>query len=241
MTDQPKNQHPAFVIANPDRRQFLRVSAASLAVSGIWPLNAAHAQTLPSLAEYARVFFNPTEWDFILTAVARLIPSENDGPGAIEARVPVFIDRELAGDFGAALDWYMDGPHQPDAPPELGWQSPLSPAAIYRTAIPVFNIWCESQHGAPFSELSAELQDQALTALEEGDVPLAPELRDFFEILLSNTKEGYFSDPIHGGNHGMQSWVYIGFPGARAHYTEWVGRHNIPYPFGPVSISGERA
>ncbi|WP_425964153.1 gluconate 2-dehydrogenase subunit 3 family protein [Rhizobium nepotum] len=70
---------------------------------------------------------------------------------------------------------------------------------------------------------------------------MSPELRDFFPLLLQNTKEGYFADPIYGGNHGMQAWIYIGFPGARAAYTEWISRHNVPYPLGPVSISGERA
>ncbi|MEG3002313.1 MAG: gluconate 2-dehydrogenase subunit 3 family protein, partial [Comamonas sp.] len=50
-----------------------------------------------------------------------------------------------------------------------------------------------------------------------------------------------FADPVHGGNHGMQSWKYIGFPGARASYAEWVGQHNVKYPLGPVSIKGERA
>ena len=57
--------------------------------------------------------------------------------------------------------------------------------------------------------------------------------------MLANTKEGYFADPMHGGNFGMQSWVYIGFPGARASYAEWVDQHNVKYPLGPVSIKGE--
>lgn len=249
MTAPPKGSPPnriandptSYPLSHPGRRQFLRVSAASLAAAGLWPPNAADAQTLPPLAEHPRVFFNEAEWEFVLAAVGRLIPSDGAGPGAIEARVPVFIDRELAGEFGTATDWYMDGPHQPDAPPELGWQSPLSPAEIYRAGIPLFDEWCVSSHGAGFADLTAEAQDEALAALEDGDVPLPPELRDFFDILLANTKEGYLSDPIHGGNHGMAAWVHIGFPGARAHYREWVGRHNIPYPLGPVSISGERA
>ncbi|MBJ2149797.1 gluconate 2-dehydrogenase subunit 3 family protein [Paracoccus sp. IB05] len=240
MTAPPQNPKPHFPLSHPGRRQFLRVSAASFAAAGLWPSTVA-AQDMPPLKDYPRAWLTENEWVFVLAAVARLIPSDGEGPGAIEARVPVFIDRELAGDFGAATDWYMEGPHQPDAPPELGWQSPLSPADIYRAAIPLFDEWCVSRHGTAFADLDAAMQDEALTALEGGDVPLPPELRDFFDILLTNTKEGYFSDPIHGGNHGMAAWVHIGFPGARAHYREWVGRHNIPYPLGPVSISGERA
>lgn len=240
MTVPAKAPLPHRSNSHPNRREVLRASAASLALAGFWPACFAAAQGLPPLAEHPRQFFAEAEWLFLLVAVARLIPSDTEGPGAIEARAPVFIDRELAGDFGMAVDWYMQGPHQPNAPTELGWQSPLSPAEIYRAAIPIFNDWCEAEHGAGFADLPPDAQDAALIALEAGDVPLPPELRDFFEILLGNTKEGYFSDPMYGGNHGMAAWVHIGFPGARASFKEWVGQHNIRYPLGPVSISGER-
>jgi len=56
---------------------------------------------------------------------------KGEGPGTLEARVPVFIDLQLKGDFGAAADWYMDAPHDPGADPLLGFQAPLSSAAIY--------------------------------------------------------------------------------------------------------------
>lgn len=223
-----------------DRRQFLHLSTAGLLAAGFVPPGVAFADDLPSLDAYQRVFFTDAEWAFVLAATARLIPSDGAGPGAIEARVPVFLDRELAGDYGQAATWYMVGPHDPAAPEELGWQSPLTPAEIYRQAIPLFDSWCADTQGAPFTELSAAGQDAALTALEAGDVSLPPEMRDFFTILLANTKEGYLSDPIHGGNHGMAAWVHIGFPGARAQYLEWVGQHNVAYPLGPVSITGER-
>lgn len=225
----------------PSRRGFLKASAAGMAVASL-PLSA-NAQQVAApvpLDQYQPVFFTPAEWAFVMAATARLIPSEGDGPGAIETRVPVFIDLQLAGAFGQAADWYMEGPFSPAADPFLGWQTPLTPAEVYRQAIPVFDAWCAQTYNASFTALDAARQDEALAALEEA-VMLAPEIRDFFVILLDNTKEGYFSDPIHGGNHGMQAWVYIGFPGARGAFLEWVERHDVPYPLGPVSISGERA
>lgn len=225
----------------PSRRGFLKTSAASVALIGMAAGAAAQQAEPPPLDAYTREYFTAEEWAFVMAACARLIPSEGDGPGAIEARVPVFIDRQLADYYGRADIWYMEGPHDPSAPPEFGWQTPLTPAELYRQAIPAFDAWCERTHGARFADLSAEVQDQALKTLEDGEAGLAPELRLFFTTLLANTKEGYFADPIHGGNHRMQSWVYIGFPGARAAYREWPTRHNIRYPLGPVSISGERA
>ncbi len=226
----------------PSRRSFLKASAAGAALSGL--ALSAKAQPAPPavpLDQYEREYLDAAEWAFVLAAVARLIPSDGEGPGAIEARVPVFIDRELAGDYGAASDWYMEGPHEADADPLRGWQTPLTPAQIYREAIPLVDQWCQDRHGAIFADLDVDLRDEVLTALQKGEAGLAPELKDFFTILLANTKEGYFADPMYGGNHEMQSWVYVGFPGARANYKEWVGRHNIEYPLGPVSIKGERA
>ena len=226
----------------PSRRSFLKASAAGVALSGLAASASAEEKTPPvPLDQYERQYLNAEEWTFIMAATARLIPSEGDGPGAIEARVPVFIDLQLAGDYGTADDWYMEGPHDPAAEPARGWQTPLNPAEVYRQAIPAFNSWCETTYSKTFADLDAARQDEALTALQKGQSGLAPELRDFFTILLANTKEGYFADPQYGGNHGMQSWVYIGFPGARAAFREWPERHNIKYPLGPVSISGERA
>lgn len=224
------------------RRQFLKGSVAGTALSTVARPLAAQQPPVP-LDQYQAEFFDAAEWIFLMAATARLIPAEGDGPGALETRVPVFIDREMASDFGKAATWYMEGPHVPDAAPLFGYQSPLTPAEVYRGGIKAFNEWCSSEHGAAFPELDAETQDAALTALEAGDVPLDSELRDFFSLLLQNTKEGYFADPRYGGNYGMAAWVHIGFPGARASFLEWTdpSKDNVPYPLGPVSIAGDRA
>ncbi|WP_319772795.1 gluconate 2-dehydrogenase subunit 3 family protein [Breoghania sp.] len=226
----------------PSRRSFLKATVASAAVATIpFRAESAKAQDLPALEDYKPTYFDAAEWTFVLAACARLIPSEGDGPGAIETRVPVFIDLQLAGPFGAAADWYMSGPHDASADPKLGYQSPLTPAEVYRQAIPLFQDWCRANHGGAFETLDADTQDKALTALQDGNVGLPAEMRDFFSLLLQNTKEGYFADPMYGGNHQMQAWVHVGFPGARGSYLEWVNNHNVEYPLGPVSISGERA
>ncbi|KDD09904.1 putative gluconate 2-dehydrogenase subunit 3 [Bordetella bronchiseptica MBORD707] len=224
------------------RREFLLASGASAALTGIALTFHAHAKAAPAqLADYKPEYFTPEEWAFVLAATARLIPSEGEGPGALEAHVPIFLDRQLKGEYGSASNWYMEGPHDPAASPDRGWQTPLNPAQLYRKAIPAVNAWCQLRWSKDFKDLAPEQQDETLTALQKGEAALAPELSIFFTTLLANTKEGYFADPMHGGNFGMQSWVYIGFPGARASYAEWVDQHNVKYPLGPVSIKGERA
>ena len=226
-----------------NRRSFLLASGAGAAVAGVSVAFPTKSKAEPTLQQYKPEYLNPEEWAFVMAATARLIPSDGAGPGALETHVPVFIDRQLKGEYGTAVDWYMTGPHDPTASPDRGWQTPLNPAQLYRKAIPAFNAWCQAQPqlGKAFDKLGVDQQDQALTALQKGEAKLDPELSIFFTTLLANTKEGYFADPMHGGNHRMQAWSYIGFPGARASFAEWVDQHNVKYPLGPVSIKGERA
>ena len=229
-------------LSPPSRRSFLLASGAGVALTGVAVTFHANGKEAPvQLDTYKPEYLNADEWAFVMAATARLIPSEGDGPGAMEAHVPVFIDRQLQGYYGNAEIWYMQGPHDPTATPDRGWQTPLNPAQLYRKAIPAFNAECKARFGKDFKDLAADKQDEALTALQKGEIKLDPELSIFFSTLLANTKEGYFADPQHGGNYGMQSWKYIGFPGARASYAEWVDQHNVKYPLGPVSIKGERA
>ena len=225
----------------PSRRQFIAATSVATAVSVLpsWTY-AAQSDTVP-LEQYLPEYFNASEWAFVVAATARLIPSDGDGPGAYEARVPVLIDRQLTTSYGLGADWYMQGPHIPNADPALGFQTPLNPKQIYRQGIAAINTWCETAHGKSFDQLELVQQDEVLTGVQQGSINLGAQLRDFFTVLLGNTKEGYFADPKYGGNHNMLAWSYIGFPGARASFKEWAGQHNVPYPLGPVSISGERA
>lgn len=85
------------------------------------------------------------------------------------------------------------------------------------------------------------MQAQVLHLLEEGKVPLeALPSSQFFNQLLRNTREGYFADPVYGGNRDMAGWKMIGFPGARADFMDWIDHPGERYPLGPVSISGQR-
>lgn len=225
----------------PSRRQFLAATSVTTAVSVLpsW-VYADQADPVP-LEQYLPEYLNATEWAFIMAATARLIPEDGDGPSAHAARVPVFIDRQLASSYGIGADWYMGGPHDPTADPALGYQTPLTPRQIYRQGIAAINTWCDETHGKPFNQLEPAQQDEVLSAVQQGTIKLDAELRDFFSLLLSNSKEGYFSDPKYGGNHKMLAWSYIGFPGARASFKAWAEQYNVPYPLGPVSIAGERA
>lgn len=223
-------------------RRGLLLGAGACAALGLCAKQmSAMAQPLP-IDTYLRVYFNAQEWAFVKAATARLIPSDGVGPGALEAHVPIFIDKQMMTSWGQGEDWYYQGPFDPQAPSYTGYQAEPTPAQAYRIAIARIDPWCKEQYGDIFANLKPEQQDEALTRIEKNEVPI-DELRsgDFFTFLLQNTKEGYLSDPVYGGNYGMAAWVYIGFPGARASYLEWVEKDNVKYRLGPVSLLGERA
>ncbi len=188
------------------------------------------------------VFFTPVEIQFIEAAVDRMIPADHLGPGGVQAGVPIFIDRQLAGEFGKATNWYMQGPW-PKGTASQGLQGRRTPAERYRAAIKAIGDYLQTQQRKPFHQLSAHEQDQLLSQMETGTVQLADDVdgKDFFTMFLQNVMEGFFSDPLYGGNRDMAGWKLIGFPGARYDHRDFVGRHGEPYSLPPVSLRGRPA
>ena len=58
----------------------------------------------------------------------------------------------------------------------------------------------------------AETPADALKAIEAGQAEFAQiPARTFFGVLFQNTMEGYFADPMYGGNRNSAVWKMIGF------------------------------
>lgn len=222
------------------RRQFL-AGISTAAAASVVDAGMRRGETRASDAPaYRPSYFTAAEWAFVNAAVARLIPEGGAGPGGVSSGVPEFIDRQLELPYGYGAYYYMQGPFVPDAPATLGYQLKYTPRELYRLGIAAIERHCMQQWGKPFEQLSAEEQDRLLVALEKGFVPLeGPPAAEVFAQLLANTREGYFADPLYGGNRGMAAWKYIGFPGARADFTDWLDQAGHAYPYGPVSINGK--
>jgi gluconate 2-dehydrogenase gamma chain len=229
------------------RRNFIRgagVTAVATATAGsVTPLEGHASERSPDSTQNTHpTFFTQPEWAFINAAVARLIPAEGPGPGGIAAGVPIFIDRQMESPYGHAADDYMQGPFHPETVPSLGYQLRYTPRELYKLGIAAADAACRKEYGKVFVELPADTQVQFLTAMERGSVSFdTPPAKVFFERLLKNTKEGYFADPLYGGNRDMGGWKLIGFPGARADFTDWIDQAGTKYPYGPVSIDGSRS
>ena len=128
------------------------------------------------------------EADTLDAVCARLIPSDATGPGAAEAHASAYIDRALSGFMASSRE-------------------------TYRSGLTALDVYAQGTHGMPFSRLPPADQDAALTALEAGHVPDAP--NGFFALVRTHTIQGTFCDPYYGGNANFIGWDLIGYPGLR--------------------------
>jgi gluconate 2-dehydrogenase gamma chain len=185
------------------------------------------------------LYFTADEAATIEAIVDRLIPPDQSGPGGKDAGCAVFIDRQLAGAFGDSRALYMQPPFAAGTPSQ-GPQSPLVPRERYRVSLAALDEYCKATFaGKGFTALDSAQQDQILHGLESGSIKLKDDVgKPFFEAILANTMEGFFADPLYGGNRDMAGWKLVGFPGARYDYRDHVSKHNQPYPLPPVSIFG---
>jgi gluconate 2-dehydrogenase gamma chain len=182
------------------------------------------------------LFFRPDEARFIEAAVARLIPADANGPGAIEAGVPNYIDRQLGGAWGAGERLYRSGPWQPGLPGQ-GYQLPFTPSELFRNGLRAVNDDLQKRRNTSFDKLPGNEQDAYLESLQTGQQDLnGVPAHTFFESLLALTIEGFFADPIYGGNKDMVAWKMIGFPGAYASYYHLVDQYGMLFTRPPISI-----
>jgi gluconate 2-dehydrogenase gamma chain len=186
----------------------------------------AQAQPAPAASpaaapdDEALLTLNATEHAFIVAAVDTLIPADELSPAGSACGVAVFIDRQLAGAYGMGARLYRQGPF-PKAKPELGYQLSLNPREFFRAGIEAANLWSRKTYGKDFDRLPEKDREAALKAMEEGKAEFAGfASRMFFDALLQISMEGFFSDPIYGGNRDMAAWKMIGYPGLPATYRE---------------------
>jgi gluconate 2-dehydrogenase gamma chain len=177
-----------------------------------------------------RLFFTEHEWDTVEAACARIMPTDHD-PGAREARVIVFLDRYLSGIdhvFAAA-----DGSGFLKLTGKFAdaWRARMyDMQQIYRNGVAELDALATAEFGAPFKDLPDADADRVLERLSGAPKP-GPVRHDtteavttflqgcfdaglpFFEALCLHTRQGFYGDPVYGGNKDQMGWKVIGFPG----------------------------
>lgn len=227
------------------RRDLLKATAAagSAVVASWFSTRPVVAESTPQPAPVAAPgtysYFTQAEAIFLDAALSRLIPADALGPGAKEAGGTFFIDQQMAGAFGRGESWYMQGPWK-DGTEQQGYQLKLTPAQLYRLGIKGTEDYCQHTFGGKnFSQLDAATQDKVLHGLEKGEIELTGvPAKEFFAMLWQNTHEGFFADPMYGGNRDFAGWKLIGFPGPRYNYTDEILQFGKPYVLPPVGLMG---
>ena len=184
-------------------------------------------------------FFGADEARDVEAFTARLIPGSPDDPGAREACVTNYIDRKLAEHKSFATTTYFHPPfakpakgHAPgfagdtvyvseDELDRYGFQSSLTPQQAYKLGLQELDRYARKLHRRPFRELSPGEQDTIIGDLEDDKVKsfVKPTGGGFFDMLLNDTYEGMFADPLYGGNRDFAGWKLVGYPGAQRSYT----------------------
>jgi gluconate 2-dehydrogenase gamma chain len=230
----------------PSRREVLAAGAALAAVgssahaatvTGALPWTPGAASAPQALDTSVWHYFTADEAAAVEALVERLIPTDAQTPGGKDAGCAAFIDGQLAGPFGSYQGLYMQGPFE-HGTAQQGLQDQATPAEVYRTALKALDSYTRAHFGGKtFSALAAADQDALLSGLEHGTVALeGADGKRFFELLLQNTMEGFFADPLYGGNRNMVGWKMVGFPGARYDNRDYVELHNQKLDLPPLSI-----
>jgi gluconate 2-dehydrogenase gamma chain len=177
-----------------------------------------------------RLFFSAHEWDTVEALSARIIPTDHD-PGAREARVVVFIDRYLSGInyIFAAADG--SGFLRIDGHYATAWRSRIADMQrTYREGLAQLDTRCRSEWGDTFVTLVEDQQDRALELLSGAPKPgpvtlgttepastftqfLTDDGLGFFDALCLHVKQGFYADPVYGGNKERLGWKVVGFEG----------------------------
>jgi gluconate 2-dehydrogenase gamma chain len=234
------------------RRQLLKSSAAGLALSATLGAKAATIAGTPQWLAFDHngsmhyvtpgwQFFSASEAQEIEAIVNRLIPEDELSVGGKDAGCAVFIDRQLVSGYGDFSRQYRAAPFI-QGTPEQGDQSPLTPRQRYRLGLADLEQHCRAHYQTSFSKLPSGLQDAILKEIEKGLVEFRQlDAKLFFQQVLTNTMEGFFADPVYGGNRDMVSWKMLGFPGARYDYRDYIALHNQKLDLVPLSIYGGAA
>lgn len=200
-------------------------------------------------------FFDDHQRATIGAAMARIIPTD-DAPGATEAGAVEFVDRYLAGLGRIYAKPDGSGFEELSGRRAAAWQRRLDRLrAVYIAGVAELDARARDAFGSEFVALGPDQQDEVLSRLDPGQAVLAgdaggesPPLQqtraeidlDFFPLLCLHTRQGFYADPIYGGNRARVGWDTIGFPGPASLQEVHAGRYSTLQWFAEHQPDAER-
>jgi len=199
---------------------------------------AAPPQPAASAEPETYLVLNATEAAFMSAMADTIIPADELSPSGTDCGVVTYIDRQLAGAYGAGDRMYRSGPFR-RGKPEQGYQLALTPREYFVSGIAAANAWSRKTFGKDFDRLAPAERVTALKQIEEGKAKFENfAATTFFNRVLAIVMEGFFSDPMYGGNRNKVAWQMLGFPGLPALYREKVDAYyDKRYVAPPRSIA----
>lgn len=186
---------------NSTRREFIgRSATVAGGVAMLGGVGGSLVNAGAALASGAASVLTAAQMNTLTAVVDQLIPADALGPGAVEAGVPTYIDRALAGSYSSDL-------------------------SAYQGLLAMFDASAQSLGAANFPGLTVDQQVTVLQDFEAGTPPGLPAAdgtaaAGLFQLLLEHLREGMFGDPMYGGNQGLVGWDLIGYPGIQIVATE---------------------
>lgn len=170
------------------RRTVVKLVAVTVGGGGLGAGGSALLTRLGEAAPPPYRFFTATEAALIIELCEQIIPRD-DVPGATDAGVIHFIDRQLATRLARQRQ-------------------------TYREALPAFAQACRSIEKQPFDQLPANRKIAFLQQVDAGKVPTTVSggvaLAPFFRLLVAHTMQGFYGSPKHGGNRDYVSYRMLG-------------------------------
>ena len=199
----PANTNASRNADDGSRRGWSRRAVVKLGVVGALGLVAGVGSTA-MIARLARGthpryrFFSDADAELLNAICGTFIPRD-DLPGAAETGAVDYIDQQLGGPFKRHRE-------------------------TYRRGLAAFRETCRRAFSRDFVELDAAKRIAFLQELEAGRAPedlwREPAAREFFELVLAHTMQGFYGSPRHGGNRGYASYRML-----RVDYPPVVGRN----------------
>ncbi len=140
------------------------------------------------------------ETEILAAMVDRLIPTDELGPGALDAGVLTYIDRALGESDPEAVD-------------------------AYRAGLAALDRYSRYSRDGAFVDLEGRDQDSVLIDVQTGaatgaGVGFQGSSAAFFNLVKGHVWQGMFGDPRYGANLGFAGWDLIRYPGARLRVTD---------------------
>lgn len=161
---------------NSTRRDFIR--QISLACGSV--------MFIPACSGYDSVwrFFTEAEAKTVIAFAEQIIPADKD-PGATDANIINFIDKQLVGPYTRFQE-------------------------MYRKGIPAIENSAQKLFQKAFYDLDFEVQTEFMIKMEKGELPeeLWKETgqTNFFRLMLDHIMQGFYGSPRHGGNVNYVSY-----------------------------------